>query len=238
MKRYFVIDTPEQLKALSDPLRIRILTRIIVREATGKQLADEFQMSASKVHYHLRELENHGLAEIVRTEEKNGIIQKFYRAVAVDYVVSESLLPSGQWDSSMMQEVMANQLRIALARVYETDEQFFQVSPSEGGEVRPLIHGIWEVRASRQPLLEWKKKFRALMDELSDLEKTSTKVSPDDQSTDANELFFMTTIGFLTDVESFQVDKPGGPDGYQLHVDPATGEVTARQEKDDDTDHE
>lgn len=237
MKRYFVIDTPEQLKAASDPLRIRIITTLIMKEATGKQLADEFQMAASKVHYHLRELENSGLVEIVRTEEKNGIIQKFYRAVALDYVVSETLLPSGQWDPSMMQEVMANQLRIALSRVYETDEKFFQASP-EDNEVRPLIHGLWEVRANRRALLEWKKKFRALMDELSELEKTSTGDSPDDQATNSNEVFFMTTMGFLTDVESFQVDQPGIPDGYKLRVDPNTGEISARREDCDDADSE
>lgn len=231
MKRYFVIDSPEQLKALSDPLRIRILTTIIIKEATGKQLADEFEMSASKIHYHLRELENNELVEIVRTEEKNGILQKFYRAVALDYVVSERLLPSGQWDPSMMQEVMANQLRMALSKVYETDEQFFQPSPGEGYDVRPLIHGMWEVRASRQALLEWKKRFRALMEELSELENTSTAGSSTGQSADLNEVFFMTTIGFLTDVESFQVDQPGVPDGYKLRVDPNTGEITARREE-------
>ncbi len=229
MKRYFVIDTPEQLKALSDPLRIRILTTLIVKEATGKQLADEFQISASKVHYHLRELENNGLAEIVRTEEKNGIIQKFYRAVAIDYVVSESLLPSGQWHPSMMQEVMANQLRIALSRVYETNEEFFQVSQGEGSELRPLIHGIWEVRADRAALLAWKKKFRALMKELSEFDRAPIEDSKDRGSSD--EIFFMTTIGFMTNIESFQVDQPGVPDGYKLHVDPNTGELSARREE-------
>ena len=235
MKRYFVIDTPEQLKVLSDPLRIRLLTTIIVKEATGKQLGDEFQMSASKLHYHLRELENNGLAEIARTEEKNGIVQKFYRAVAIDYVVSETLLPSGQWDPSVMQEVMANQLRIALSRVYETKEEFFQVSPSEGREMRPLIHGIWEVKANRQALLTWKKKFRTLMEELSELDKTAATDSPDEQSADSDEIFFMTTIGFLTDIESFQVDQSSVPDGYKLSIDPNTGEITAKREDFDDT---
>ncbi len=167
----------------------------------------------------------------MRTEEKNGIVQKFYRAVALDYVVSESLLPSGQWDPLMMQEVMANQLRMTLSRVYETDEQFFQPSPSEGKDVRPLIHGMWEIRASRQALLEWKKKFSALMDELSELEKTSTWDLPKGQRAESNEVFFMTTIGFLTDVKSFHVDQPGVPDGYKLSVDANTGEIMARREE-------
>ena len=228
MRQYFVIDTPEQLKVLSDPLRIRLLTTIIVKEATGKQLGDEFQMSASKIHYHLRELENNGLAEVVRTEEKNGIVQKFYRAVALDYVVSETLLPSGQWDPSMMQEVMANQLRIARSRVYETNEAFFQVFPNDQRETQPLIHGIWEVKASRQALWTWKKKFRALMEELSDLEKEAAN-SSGDQAMDSNEVFFMTTVGFLTDIESFHVDQPDVLKGYQLSEDPNTGEISARR---------
>lgn len=229
MQRYFVIDTPEQLKAVSDPLRIRILTALIFKEATGKQLADEFQMSASKVHYHVHELENNGLVEMVRTEEKNGILQKFYRAVAVDYIVSEGLLPSGQWDASTMQEVMANQLRVALSRVYETNDQLFQASSNGGGEVRPLIHGIWEIKANRQALLAWRTKFNALMDELGELEKTSIDL-PDGRPADSDEVFFMTAVGFPTDIASLQVDQPGVPDGYSVRVDPRTGERRARRE--------
>ncbi|WP_236841093.1 helix-turn-helix domain-containing protein [Brevibacillus formosus] len=48
---------------------------LVKEEYTGKQLAT---LSPSKVHYHLKELESHGFVEVVRTEEKNGIVQKFY----------------------------------------------------------------------------------------------------------------------------------------------------------------
>jgi len=93
MKRFLVVETLEQLKAVSDSLRMQIISLLVKEAYTGKQLSTLLSLSASKVHYHLKELENHGFIEVVRTEEKNGIVQKFYRAVAYDFKVSDDLLP-------------------------------------------------------------------------------------------------------------------------------------------------
>ena len=232
VKHYFVIETPEQLRVVSDPLRIRLLTMLITQEATGKQLGDQLQVSASKVHYHLRELESHGFIEVVRTQEKNGIVQKFYRAAAIDYVLSEDLLPSTQVDPSVMQEVLANQLRMALSRVYETREEYFHMNQNRDDASFPLLHGMWEVRADREKLLAWRQKYRALMGELSELDQARTTQDEGSKEADSGtgEIFFMTSIGFLTDIENFKVEEPGAPKGYRIDVNPRTGEVTAKQE--------
>ncbi len=232
MKHYFVIETPEQLRVVSDPLRIRLLTMLITQEATGKQLGDQLQMPASKVHYHLRELESHGFIEVVRTQEKNGIVQKFYRAAAIDYVLSEDLLPSAQFDPSVMQEVLANQLRMALSRVYETREEYFHMNQNRDDVSLPLLHGMWEVRADREKLLAWQLKYQALMGELGELDqaRTTQDEGPKETEVGTEEIFFMTSIGFLTDIENFKVEEPGSPKGYRIDVNPRTGEVTAKQE--------
>ena len=232
MKHYFVIETPEQLRVVSDPLRIRLLTMLITQEATGKQLGDQLQMPASKVHYHLRELESHGFIEVIRTQEKNGIVQKFYRAAAIDYVLSEDLLPSTQFDPSVMQEVLANQLRMALSRVYETREEYFHMIQNRDDASIPLLHGMWEVRADREKLLAWQQKYRALMGELSEMNQAY--IEQDEKTKEAEvgtgEVFFMMGIGFLTDIENFKVEEQGAPKGYRIEVNPRTGEVTAKQE--------
>ena len=228
LKQYFVIETLEQLKTVSDPLRIRLLTFLVFREATGSQLANEMQMPAANVHYHLRELQAHGFLEVVRTEVKNGIIQKFYRATAIDFVLREGLLPSGTVQSTMMQEIMASQLRMAVSRVYETDERFFKAG--EGNQRKPLIHGIWEISAPREKLLAWHEKYRRLMKELSDLEEHSLGESSD------GELFFIASVGFLTDVKSLQVDESDSLSADDIRIDPCTGEAMAHKEEHPDAD--
>ncbi|RYL92174.1 helix-turn-helix domain-containing protein [Sporolactobacillus sp. Y61] len=82
MENIYYIQDLEQLRVLSDPLRVKILWSFNGKEKTGKMLADEFQMAPSKIRYHLTELERVGLVEVVRTELKNGIQQKFYLPVA------------------------------------------------------------------------------------------------------------------------------------------------------------
>lgn len=88
---YYITDL-EQLKVISDPLRIKILWEIDESAKTGKMIADRLEIPAPKIHYHLKELERVGLVNVVRTEEKNGILQKFYRPVAKT-ISLEKVLP-------------------------------------------------------------------------------------------------------------------------------------------------
>lgn len=126
------METLDQLKAVSDSLRLQIITLLVKEAYTGKQLATILSLSASKVHYHLKELESHGFVEVVRTEEKNGIVQKFYRAVAYNFKVSDALLPSLREDSILLQETMLNHLRSSITRLYNApDESFLLFSDQE-----------------------------------------------------------------------------------------------------------
>ncbi|MDQ0174853.1 ArsR/SmtB family transcription factor [Bacillus chungangensis] len=92
MKKAFELENLEQVRAIADPLRVQIIWAIFDEAKTGKMIATELGLSAPKVHYHLRELEKNGLIMIEREEEKNGIMQKFYRPIAKNYSVSSSLL--------------------------------------------------------------------------------------------------------------------------------------------------
>ena len=96
----------------------------------------------------------------------------------------------------------------------------------------PLLHGMWEVRADREKLLAWQQKYRTLMRELGELDqaRTAQDEEPKEAESGTGEIFFMTSIGFLTDIESFKVEEPGAPKGYRIEVNPRTGEVTAKQE--------
>jgi DNA-binding transcriptional ArsR family regulator len=88
----YFIENLEQLKVLSDPFRIKILWELDESAKTGKMLADCLELSPSKMRYHLTELEKVGLIVIERTEQKNGIIQKFFRPIAKQ-ISLERILP-------------------------------------------------------------------------------------------------------------------------------------------------
>jgi DNA-binding transcriptional ArsR family regulator len=82
MRDVLVLETPEQIRALAHPLRLRALGLLTNAPYTNKQLADQLQVSPPRLHFHVRELQEAGLIEIVSQQPKGGVIEKYYRAVA------------------------------------------------------------------------------------------------------------------------------------------------------------
>ncbi len=73
--------TARELKALSHPLRVRIVRLCGTRELTNKQLADRLGVDPGTVLYHVRQLVDAGFLEpaAVRTGE-SGALEKPYRS--------------------------------------------------------------------------------------------------------------------------------------------------------------
>ncbi|MEI4771713.1 helix-turn-helix domain-containing protein [Psychrobacillus sp. FJAT-51614] len=91
MKYEMIIETTEQLHALSHPLRQRILTVLSFDEMTNKEISNALKESAPKVHFHVKELLNSGIIRLTREEVKGSIIEKYYTASARSFRLSPSL---------------------------------------------------------------------------------------------------------------------------------------------------
>src|SRR5258708_4243540 len=86
------INNLEQLRAISDILRVRIADHLREEPLTVTQLADRLKLPAARVHYHVRELEKVGLLRLVETREKGGILEKYYQPIARNISVAPGLL--------------------------------------------------------------------------------------------------------------------------------------------------
>lgn len=82
MRNELVLETPEQMRALAHPLRQRVLNLLTNAPYTNKQLATLLQVTPPRLHFHVRELQEAGLIEIVSEQPKGGVVEKYYRAVA------------------------------------------------------------------------------------------------------------------------------------------------------------
>ncbi len=69
------------LKAISHPLRHRLLSLLDNRTASPNELARELGLPLGRVSYHIRLLAELGAIELVRTEPRRGALEHFYRAV-------------------------------------------------------------------------------------------------------------------------------------------------------------
>src|SRR3954467_1941250 len=69
------------LRAISHPLRHRLLGMLDGRTASPNQLARELDLPLGRGSYHTRVLADLGAIELVRTEPRRGALEHFYRAV-------------------------------------------------------------------------------------------------------------------------------------------------------------
>jgi DNA-binding transcriptional ArsR family regulator len=89
MKPIKNIDDPRFVKAMSHPLRVRILAMLDERKASPNQLAGWLGASLGTVAYHVRTLEQLGLIELVDETRVRGAVEHHYRARARPNVTAE-----------------------------------------------------------------------------------------------------------------------------------------------------
>ena len=183
MEKVFYLSKIEQLKALSDPLRMSILNRLIDGEYTGQQLSEILNIPRSKVHYHLQALEKNGIIEVVRREEKNGILQKFYRSVARSILPSDDLLPFV--DSRSIRQVGLDVLRKTQERMLKAPLSSFSFKEGSLQDQTSLFYSL-EVRMDPEKFAAYLTRMETLLDEIKNGEEES------------GEVFNLTITGFST----------------------------------------
>lgn len=76
------ITSIEQMKAIADPTRDRILGIIQQQPVTAKQIAAMLKMAPGTINHHLQVLEAAGLAKVVARRLIRGIVAKYYTRTA------------------------------------------------------------------------------------------------------------------------------------------------------------
>ena len=77
-----VVREPEQLRALGDDLRSRIVVLLRDRALSTTELAETLGLPKGTVGHHVKVLEKAGLVQVVRTRQVRAVTEKFYGRVA------------------------------------------------------------------------------------------------------------------------------------------------------------
>lgn len=181
----FIIDTLEKLKVISDPLRTKILMNLVKKEYTGQQLAEILEIPKTKIYFHLKELEKHGIVEIVKAEEKNGIMQKFYKAVARRFIPSDDLLPS--------HELIETSRQVFLETLLTTRKEVEQ-APSEAFQLQSYNQDTWKNIAATYHFQASEAQFTAFLQEFGDLYRKHFGTQEEEQA--GSKSYMMTLIAF------------------------------------------
>lgn len=103
----FTIESPEQLKALGHPLRLKVLQALgdSDRPLTNRELADRIGVDPGHLHFHVKMLHSAGLIELAEGGRGR---EKPYRPVAAHLRVSPEFRAAGlaaELQAAMLEEV-------------------------------------------------------------------------------------------------------------------------------------
>ena len=123
------IDDPRYVKALSHPLRVRILALLQERTASPRELAEWLDATLGTVSYHVRTLHDFGLIELVKTTQVRGAIAHHYKARVRPRVDDEA------WASAAPIVKQA-----AVGAALQTVDDYARASAAAGGFDRAEAH--------------------------------------------------------------------------------------------------
>lgn len=193
MKRNILLLTElNQLKSLSDPLRVMMLHLLIEKPYSGQQLSQLLNIPRSKVHYHLKNLEKNELIYLVSESKKRNMIEKLYQSTARSYIPAKELMPfqAPQNESGKLMTLTA--LERTKERVLEAPDTAFITETENPKEWSKIVSQL-EVKITKKKFKEWVLKYQNLLEELAGVE----------EEVEDGEWFYISTFGFLMDEPFF-----------------------------------
>jgi DNA-binding transcriptional ArsR family regulator len=109
-----VIEDPAAAEVSLDPVRARLLAEL-VEPNSATMLAPRVGLARQKVNYHLRELERHGLVELVEERRKGNVTERVMRATAASFVISPAALAAVAPDPDRSPDKLSARWLLALA---------------------------------------------------------------------------------------------------------------------------
>lgn len=160
MRERYEIETIEQLRAISDMLRIRIINTLEKQAMTATQLGEELGLAPAKVHYHVRELEKVGLLELVETREKGGILEKYYQPIAHNISANQALFSAPADEVQAMLQALLDQTSGGFLEAFRQRRVSEQEDPQAYTGMSIHLSNIYLTKEDQRDLL---KQFNELL---------------------------------------------------------------------------
>lgn len=165
----FVIEDIETLRAISDPLRLRLL-ELMAQPQTVKEIATQLGVGKTKLYYHLNLLEKHGIIRVARTRVVSGIIEKSYQVTAFSFRPAKELLLRG--DEGKAQGVAIVESILDATRADLTHGlKSGQVALGKEEEAKQILLGRVVMSLTPEQAASFYERFEALLTEVAQYEK-------------------------------------------------------------------
>lgn len=177
------IDSLEAMRVLTDPLRLEII-QSLMRPRTVKSLAQSLNLAPTKLYYHMKLLEQHGIVRVVSTRVVSGIVEKNYGLTAYSFGAKPGLVSAqgGDADTALaLHDGILENARLELRRAYNAD-LIGPISPdsADTSEVRRKVSmGKLNGPFTEKQAHEFRERLEKLVKEITD-EQTQPDQKPEE----------------------------------------------------------
>ena len=164
-KKIFVANTAEEVKMIFDPYRLKILDTLHKNktEMTVKQIAVQLKEAPNKVHYHVKKLLDFGMLNLVRTENVNGIIAKYYKTSYNGYIIGNK--GKSKEVLSAKEEALVNALEDVCHRFKDDMAAYVNLVAEQGEKAqRGLLISYEKLYMTKEEKEEFIKGFKKLVE--------------------------------------------------------------------------
>lgn len=180
----FEINTFEELKCISDKLRMEISMLLIEKEMTATEIGKYLSIPKAKIFYHLKELEKYNMVKINRSEVKGSNVYKYYVATHNGFKVNPKLLNHYQNEISDSTKGMIN------SQINRTIDVLFQYGliTTDNQLISKTIQSNW----TEKQFETFNRKLDLLIEEIDN-----------QQSDESEKIYYLNVIGFEIDDKVF-----------------------------------
>jgi len=114
MQEIAVIAEAEAARSVLDPVRARLLATL-AEPGSASTVAKKMGLSRQKANYHLHELEQHGLVELVEERRRGNMIERVLCSTAAAFVISPAVLAELSPDPGRSPDQVSARWLLALA---------------------------------------------------------------------------------------------------------------------------
>jgi predicted ArsR family transcriptional regulator len=163
VKKIYKIRDLEQVRLLSDPLKLQLLQSFAESAKTTKQIAAELGESVTKLYRHVDALHDSGLLTVVEEKQKRGTIERTFRAVAHRFEADHTLFnhEAGEAGADAAREML---------RIVETEIVDVLTHASDKESEQPLLFRV-KGKASPEQIAELRATLQDWLDTVQESEE-------------------------------------------------------------------
>jgi DNA-binding transcriptional ArsR family regulator len=165
MKQITEINDSRLVKALAHPLRVQILRVLQDRVASPSELSEELDARLGNVSYHMRVLERLEVIELVKTKQRRGAVEHYFRARGKLRITDKA------W--AQVPEIVKNAM---ISATLEQTIRYIHTSATIGGFEHKYAHLSRRAMAlDQEGFAELADAMRELLDRAAEIESASAK---------------------------------------------------------------